>query len=225
METTAAIAILVGIIIVVISYQSWLRQGVRARDLSTQMTVAQVKAAFGAKVAGMGWKVIDDDNPMVAQSGLLGGRRQEISMRLTPVDGGLAIHIWPSRLWTKGLAQVPYKAHTIRMRMNAFERAVSSPIGQPAAPLAPYAANVPTAQPGPITLPAPMVPAIPQPAVPQLHYIQPGAAAVPTVAVPTPAVLPAPSPVIPRDWAPVAAVPPGMPIGSSPWWAEHAGGG
>ena len=33
----------------------------------TVLTVDQVKAAFTAKVAGMGWKIIDDDNPMVAQ--------------------------------------------------------------------------------------------------------------------------------------------------------------
>ncbi len=221
MEVAAGIGILVAIIAVSIAYQEWLRRGVRPRDMRSNLTVDQVKAAFTAKVAGMGWKIIDDDNPMVAQSGLLAGRRQEISMRITPVEGGLAIHVWVSRLWTKGLARVPYKAHTIRMRMNAFERAVGGPISMSAgAPAAPTRA--PSVAPG-----APYIAPSVQPPAP----IAPPSSPLPLPAVGAPSVVPGQPFVAPTapSAAPIASAPAvASPAdgerhdGGRPWWVDEA---
>lgn len=127
MAGIAGFAMLAAIFAATYGYQSWLRASVRPREVRTRLPPEEVKRLFAQKVAGMGWKVIDDDNPMVAQSSMLAGRRQEISMTITPDGDGLHLRIWVSRLWTKGIGRVPYKAHTIRMRMNAFERSVQGP--------------------------------------------------------------------------------------------------
>lgn len=143
-------------------------------------------------------------------------------MRITPVEGGLAIHVWVSRLWTKGLARVPYKAHTIRMRMNAFERAVGGPIPMPAgAPM--VATGVPSVAPG-----APYVAPSVQPPAP---IAPPSASPPPSPAVGAPSVVPgqpfvaptAPSPA-PIASAPAVASPADgyRHDGGSPWWVDEA---
>jgi hypothetical protein len=134
------IPIVVALIVGAIAYQSWIRKGVRPRSLQTQRSESEVREIFARKVAGLGWSVVDDDNPMVAQSPLLAGRRQQIALRIDHSPDHLELKIYVARMWTKGLiARVPYKAHTLRMRMNAFERAVgaggsSGPIGPATAP-------------------------------------------------------------------------------------------
>ena len=125
MAGVAVVGMFVAWFAMIIGYQSWLRNGVKPREFATQLSVEQVKQLFVQKVAHTGWKIIDDDNPMVAQSSMLSGIRQAISMQVTPHGDGLAVRIWVSRLSVKGLARVPYKAHTIRMRMNAFENVVA----------------------------------------------------------------------------------------------------
>jgi hypothetical protein len=150
MAGVGAIAVLGALFAAIFVYQNWLRSSVRPREFRTQLPVHEVKRLFELKVAGMGWKVIDDDNPMVAQSSMLAGRRQEISMRITQTSDGLHVHVWVSRLWTKGIGRVPYKAHTIRMRMNAFERAASAPVARPAVAQGPRAGA--SASPAPIVL-------------------------------------------------------------------------
>jgi len=70
----------------------------------------------------MGWKLVDDDNPLVAQSPLLSGRRQQIAVEFQGEPNNRTLRMTVPRLWTKN--GMPYKAHTLRMRMNAFQRAV-----------------------------------------------------------------------------------------------------
>ncbi|HQZ36153.1 MAG TPA: DUF2510 domain-containing protein [Ilumatobacteraceae bacterium] len=141
-------------IVVVVVYQSMLKKGIRARVLVSNLSADQLRAIFASKVATLGWKVIDNDNPTVAQSPLLSGRRQQISLTMTRESNGIRCHIAPSRVWVK-FGGVPYKAHTLRMRLNAFERAVvnnggisvsaSGSAARPnSAPVAPVEASQPT---------------------------------------------------------------------------------
>lgn len=207
MESVAGIAILVGLIVVAGVYQGWLRRSVRPRSLQTTLPVDEVKRLFESKVARMGWKIIDDDNPMVAQSGLLGGRRQEISMQVTPVDGGLKIQVWVSRMWTKGWAKVPYKAHTIRMRMNAFERAVATQVR------ADGAASTSTSSTGGHPVQLPVGNAVPASGpVHSIGPLQTRESPALTPMTPSPTVVPSyavPIPSTADDGA------------STPWWVEH----
>lgn len=109
----------------------------------------------------MGWKVVDHDNPMVAQSPLLAGRRQQISLTLARTGSGLRCSIKPTRVWVKGLARVPYKAHTIRMRLNAFERAVLAAGGGPVSSISGASAAQHNPLPRPVPSPSPPTPSAP----------------------------------------------------------------
>jgi hypothetical protein len=127
MGAVAGIGGLVVLMVLVGGYQSWLRKGIQSRQFVTSLPADEVRRLFAAKVGGFGWHVVDDDNPIVAQSPLLGGRRQQISLQIVPMGAQTQLKIWVSRMWTKGLFnKVPYKAHTLRLRMNAFERATAS---------------------------------------------------------------------------------------------------
>lgn len=123
------IAIFIGVIalfvVVLTVYGNWLEKGFRPRSVDTALPPTHVRAIFADKVARLGWKIVDDDNPMVAQSGLLGGRRQQISLQLTHgSDGRVQARIAVPRFWRK--AGMPYKAHTLRIRMNGFLSAVQA---------------------------------------------------------------------------------------------------
>jgi len=125
----SAIAVLVLIAALVSAYW-WTdlqNKGVRPRAMRTSASVDQVAEAFDAAVAGMGWKVVDPSNPRIAQSPLLSGIRQRIAMTYgRNPDGRLSVVIAPIRISKKGLLfRRPTKAHTLRMRMNGFERRVT----------------------------------------------------------------------------------------------------
>lgn len=121
--------VIIGFFVVVIAiftiYGNWLEKGFRPRVLDTALSPDQLRTLFADKVARLGWKMVDEDNPLVAQSGLLGGRRQQISLQLAPGENGrIAARIAVPRFWRKN--GMPYKAHTLRMRINAFLGAVRS---------------------------------------------------------------------------------------------------
>jgi hypothetical protein len=119
--------VLIGGIAAWIWYQSWLRQGLKARRVLTMLPEDRVRLLFQDRVARLGWTIIDDDNPLVAQSPILAGRRQQIALMIhRRPEGHLALQVAPSRVWYKGLARVPYKAHTLRMRINSFVAAVAT---------------------------------------------------------------------------------------------------
>jgi hypothetical protein len=118
------IVLLIAFVIGYVLYANWLRRGIQPRSGDTALPIPTLRSLFASSVAGTGWKVIDEDNPMVAQSPLMAGRRQQISLRYQSVGGRTRFVIGPNRVWVKG--GVPYKAHTIRMRLNSFVHAVRS---------------------------------------------------------------------------------------------------
>lgn len=125
METAAAIAILVAVIGAYIAYGQWLTHGIKPRVFTTRVPKEQLRDLFISRVAGSTWKIVDDGNPMVAQSPLISGIRQQISMELIEgPDGSCTVRVGPTR-WVESRG-VPTKAHTIRIRLNSFVKAVQS---------------------------------------------------------------------------------------------------
>jgi len=109
-----------------IGYIIMLRKGIKARQFKTSLSVHEVREIFESKVARAGWKVIDDGNPMVAQSSLATGRRQQINLSTSAnSDGTLSADIRPARIIVKYWF-IPTKGHTLRTRMNSFIKAVTA---------------------------------------------------------------------------------------------------
>jgi hypothetical protein len=106
-----------------IAYGEWLKNGIKPREFTTTVPADRLRDLFTAKVGGTGWKIVDDGNPMVAQSPLTTGMRQQISMHMTSVDAGrVKVRVAPVRWVTK--RGTPTKGHTIRMRLNSLVTAV-----------------------------------------------------------------------------------------------------
>jgi hypothetical protein len=123
MGTAAGILILVAFIAAYAAYCSWLTRGIKPRVFTTTVKSRRLRTLFEERVARAGWKIVDDGNPMVAQSPLVTGIRQQISLDLASLDSGRTrVRIGPTRWVTKW--GVPKKAHTIRMRINSFTAAV-----------------------------------------------------------------------------------------------------
>ncbi len=124
-----AVGILILVVPIVIwwKYTSWLQAGVQPRTMTSQLTPDELRDLFLGTVCTSGWKVVDDGNPMVAQSSLVTGMRQQLALQVTPSeDGTYEARIFPVRLVVKTLSRIPTKAHTLRMRMNRFVAAVRS---------------------------------------------------------------------------------------------------
>jgi hypothetical protein len=122
------IVILVAVIGGYIAYGNWLTNGIKPRVFTTRVSADQLRRTFVDKVARAGWKVVDDGNPMVAQSSLATGIRQQIALELgTGRDGAMRVRVGPNR-WVTSWG-VPRKAHTIRMRMDSFVKAVQQSDG------------------------------------------------------------------------------------------------
>lgn len=124
MTTVLGILVLGGFLAAYLAYARWLESGMQPRSFSTSLDEHALRELFADRVARAGWKVVDDGNPMVAQSSMLSGIRQQIYLRLAEHDGGLRVTTGPSR-WVTSWG-VPKKAHTIRMRLNSFVSAVQS---------------------------------------------------------------------------------------------------
>lgn len=109
-------------------YVDWLKKSVLNRNFTTNASPDQVRALFNEKVAKTGWKIVDDGNPMVAQSSLAAGIRQQLRLiTTTDANGQTVVQVGPSRIVTKGwFLKVPSKAHTLRMRMDSFVKAVTA---------------------------------------------------------------------------------------------------
>lgn len=123
MGTVLGIGVLVLLIVGYMAYASWLTEGMKPRSFDTAVPADRLRALFTGKVARAGWKVVDDGNPIVAQSSLATGIRQQIALTVR-ADGPdrTEVVVGPQRWVTKW--GVPKKAHTIRMRLNAFVEAV-----------------------------------------------------------------------------------------------------
>lgn len=113
------IVFLVAIIAAYIAYGNWLKNGIRPREFETSLSADSVRRVFEQRVAKTGWKVVDDGNPMVAQSSLATGVRQQIGLQVSSETGGrTVVRVGPQRWRVK--FGVPKKGHTIRMRLNSF---------------------------------------------------------------------------------------------------------
>lgn len=125
MATAVAIVVLIAIFAVHFAYVSWLKEGIRPRVFSTSLDESSVRHLFSDRVARAGWKVVDDGQPMIVQSSLLSGVRQQIYLQTQRgEDGATQVKVGPSRWVTKWGA--PKKGHTIRMRLDSFVSAVRS---------------------------------------------------------------------------------------------------
>lgn len=123
MEALIGLGVIGGFIAMYMAYASWLTKGIQPRQLTTRVPAAELRRLFDLKVAGAGWKIVDDGNPMVAQSPLLTGIRQQIALEVREnADGTTTVRVGPQR-WVTSWG-VPAKAHTIRMRLNSFVTAV-----------------------------------------------------------------------------------------------------
>jgi hypothetical protein len=129
----------------VFAYQRWLRNGVQPRTVRSALDADSIRDIFLATVCTSGWHIVDDGNPLVAQSSLATGTRQQLAMKVTVADDGrLDARIWPARLMVKSLSRVPTKGHTLRMRMNRFVNALEAADPGAQRPVAEAAVEDPT---------------------------------------------------------------------------------
>jgi hypothetical protein len=124
MGTAVGIAVIIGFIAAHVAYGNWLTKGIKPRSFDTSMSPEQLRAIFIDKVGRAGWKIVDDGNPIVAQSSLATGIRQQISLTTKHSNGRTVVRVGPQRWVTKW--GVPKKAHTIRIRLNSFVEAVQA---------------------------------------------------------------------------------------------------
>jgi hypothetical protein len=113
------IVLLVVLIGLYIGYNAFTTHGFRPRRVETRLTAEQLRGIFADKVAGHGWSVVDDGNPMVAQSGLLAGIRQQIALSVTENGDRSVANVAVTRYSKKVLGGAT-KAYTLRWRINAF---------------------------------------------------------------------------------------------------------
>lgn len=120
------ILLLIAVVAAYIGYLIWLNSGIKARKISTTLSPDVLRSLFEQKVGRAGWKIVDSGNPIVAQSSLATGIRQQIGLQITSAGGSRTdAVIAPHRLVRK-LTGVPTKAHTLRIRMNSFATAVQA---------------------------------------------------------------------------------------------------
>ena len=123
MATALVIAAFVGLIAARIAYGNWLTKGIQPRGFETSTTPEHLRSLFIEKVGRAGWKIVDDGNPLVAQSSLATGIRQQIALTTQQQPNGKTyVKVGPQRWVTKW--GVPKKGHTIRMRLDSFVGAV-----------------------------------------------------------------------------------------------------
>jgi hypothetical protein len=111
-----ALVVLIGLYI---GYNTFKTHGFRPRRVETSLSVQQLRGIFAEKVAGHGWSIVDDGNPMVAQSTLLAGIRQQIALNVVE-NGGRSVANLAVTRYSKKVLGGATKAYTLRWRMNAF---------------------------------------------------------------------------------------------------------
>lgn len=113
------ILLLVGLVAAYLGYNAFKLNGFRPREVSTRLTPDQLREIFMMKVAGHGWSIVDEGNPMVAQSSLLTGIRQQIVLQILEVGTTTRARIAVARYSKKVLGGAT-KAYTLRLRMSSF---------------------------------------------------------------------------------------------------------
>ncbi len=107
-------------------YHRWLARSVSPRVIETELSETELRGLFDRNVGTTGWKIVDTGNPRVAQSSLLTGIRQQISLTIGESDNGTRVAVVQVPRLVVKLTGVPTKAHTLRMRMNSFTNAVEA---------------------------------------------------------------------------------------------------
>jgi hypothetical protein len=113
------ILLLAGLVVAKIAYGSFKKRGFRPREVTTTLTDGQLREIFERTVSGKGWSIVDAGNPMVAQSSLLAGIRQQIALHVHETNGRRVARIAVTRYSTKVFGGAT-KAYTLRWRMSAF---------------------------------------------------------------------------------------------------------
>ena len=119
------IAVIGGLVAMTAAYETAKRHAFRPRLVHTRLSAADLRGIFRDTVSGRGWSIIDEGNPIVAQSSVLTGVRQQIALHTDVTGAGTEAHIAVVRYSRKALRGTT-KAHTLRWRMNAFLTAVRS---------------------------------------------------------------------------------------------------
>ena len=121
---------IVALVAIVSLYQRWLRTGMRARVVTTRLSAGEVEEQFADAVAIWGWSLAKPENPqgnpeLVARQGRLSGwlGRQEITCTIENENGRRLVRVTATRVKRSigGFTQ----AHTVRIRMNRFLRAIA----------------------------------------------------------------------------------------------------
>lgn len=112
------ILVIAGLYGLVTLYSKFLLSGMATRVVATGLPIEQIRNVFVQKVAGSTWKIVDDGNPMIAQSPLLTGIRQQIGLEVEQNGGRNMARVTVLR-WTEKYG-IPNKAYTLRTRLGAF---------------------------------------------------------------------------------------------------------
>ena len=119
------VLILLSVVAVNLLYAEIAYRSLRSRDLDTALPPARLRELFAETVAGFGWRIVEDGDPYVAESGLLTLSYQRIGLTLEPLGGGRTeARVDVLRYSGQWLVPFPHRPHTIRWRINAFVRAV-----------------------------------------------------------------------------------------------------
>jgi hypothetical protein len=112
--------LVIGVLIAAaIGYNRFKMNGFRPRTVTTRLTGDQLRAIFRDTVAGTSWSIVDEGNPIVAQSSLLMGIRQQIALQVTEANGTTHARIMVLR-YSKKILGGTTKAYTLRWRMTSF---------------------------------------------------------------------------------------------------------
>ncbi len=141
----------------------WKHQVVKPVALTSTSPPEVIRDVFARKVATTGWKIVDDGNPMIAQSPLLGGIRQQVALTLLPADGGVKVEYETIRYVRKALSRTPTKAITLASRKGAFLKELKKVDAQNDGPSQQLPTFPPTSSLSPVTTP----PVMPPPVMPQ----------------------------------------------------------
>jgi hypothetical protein len=107
------------LVAVKMGYGAFKRNGFRPRDIETGLSSGELRQIFVNTVTGTGWSIVDQGNPMVAQSTLLAGIRQQIALHIDESGPRTRARIATVR-YSKKVFGGATKAYTLRWRMNAF---------------------------------------------------------------------------------------------------------
>lgn len=116
MEGLFWLALIIGAIF---GYQKLLVHGTRTRQVTTTLGRDQIRRIFATKVAVLGWRIVDDDEPMIAESTPWAGVQQQLALWVDD-DESLRVATVGVVRYSKRVFGGLTKAHTLRMRMNSF---------------------------------------------------------------------------------------------------------